>query len=357
MLNVWIYNGKNNINIINGKRTKNRIDGTYTRGKNLIPTCRFRIYPNNSGYNKLVEYSTLIRIFDDDGRERFGGRVVAVNPSLDSGGVFYKDVTCEGWMGYLNDSISYWYGLYDRTRAQVLLQLLNHHNSVVNEDKAIQFSYSGEERQYIDYNYFNIKTFEAITNEEMLSTGYTYEVVEDIDNNVRTLECVHTIDIADETIELGKNLESVNVQFNFEDICTRVIPTTKDGVGLGNISEGKMPYVDADDSAIEKFGIIMRVHDFEGVSNVDKLQAAAEAWIAQNSTVKACISLSAVDLFKLGMEKEEFDLYRFYKIICPQIGLNEYMELTQITTDLNDEWNKQLTFGEKKYKATQYRRI
>lgn len=353
MLNVWIYNGNNNVQI-NGKTTTNRVEGTYTRGKNLIPTCQFSIYPDNDGYGNLVEYVTLVRVLDDDGIEKFGGRIISIQPTFDASGVFCKSVTCEGWMGYLNDSISYWYGFYDKTRPQVLQQLLNHHNSLVGENKAIEFTPIGEETDKIDYDYFDVKTYEAITNEEMLSTGYTYEVVENLDKDTRELKYLHTVDASDTCIELGKNLENISVQNNFEDLCTRVIPKTKDGTGLNNAITGQLPYVDADESTIKKYGIIMKVHEFEGVSNTDKLQAAAKKWIVQNSIVKSSFSVSAVDLYKMGITKEAFELYKKYRVICLPIGLDEYMELTQITTDLNDEWNTQLTFGDKEYKATQY---
>lgn len=354
MYNVLISNG-DEVVVINRKRSNNRVDGTFTIGKNAIPTCQFNIYSNNDGFNKIRQYITLIRILDNDGKQVFGGRVVSVQFNIDSTGVACKTVICEGWMGYLNDSISYEYSLIDTTRSRTLQQLINHHNSTVNEEKEIQLKHFDIENSYIDYNYFNVKTLEAMMNEEMLASGYTYEVVEDMDKGILELEYIHPIEYSSATIELGKNIESINVQNNFDDLCTRVIPLTSDGVGLGNTSQGVPPYVDAEEAAIRKYGIIIKVHQFEGVSNPERLPNTAKVWLENNCVIKSTFSLTTLDLYKLGLTLQGFELYKKYRTICRPLNIDEYVELTQITRDINDESEVKLTFGDKKYKMSEYK--
>ena len=207
---------------------------------------------------------------------------------------------------------------------------------------------------YLDFHDPKKTTYEAMMGEEMLSTGNTYEVIED--NGVLKLDYWHQTELSSVEIELGKNLESLNIQNNFNELCTRVIPWTSEGVPLGDPIEHTSPYIDASASAIGRYGLIVKHHTFEGVTDVNKLPGAAKLWLEQNSVIKSSFSVSAVDLFELGLTDEKFDLYKIYHVLCEPLSIDEWIELTQLTQDLNDEWNVQLTFGEKSILATQYKR-
>lgn len=360
MLTVTINNGAN-AKVINGPRSKNRITGTLVTGKNLVPTLTFNIYPNNEGYSFIERWSTIVRAHDNDGKSYFGGRVIDYQLYFDSSGAFYKQVTCEGWMGYLNDSISYGYSLLGTTRPRVLQKLLESHNEEVGQEKEIVLAHFDLENTTLDYDedYFNKSTLEAMLNEEMTSDEepgrpYTYEVNEAQDGTLE-LEYFHSLISSDTVIELGKNLESINIQTNFDDLCTRVYPQTKDGNGMENVPAGKLPYVDASASAIERFGIIAKMHKFEKVSKTTKLAKAARRWLNQNEMIKYSFSISSFDLYEMDLTPEPFELYRQYRIKCQPLEIDEFIELTQITRDINDVWKVNLTFGDKGYKLTQFK--
>lgn len=69
----------------------------------------FTIYPNNPGYNKLLEWVSYIDVINTQkNKYLFRGRVITIQPHATSEGTFYKEVTCESQLAYLNDSIVTW---------------------------------------------------------------------------------------------------------------------------------------------------------------------------------------------------------------------------------------------------------
>ena len=72
---------------------------------NAIPSFSFSIYPNNAGYQLLTPFYTKVEVYDEKHRHiAFDGRVLVVEPSMDSSGLILKRVTCEGKLAYLNDT-------------------------------------------------------------------------------------------------------------------------------------------------------------------------------------------------------------------------------------------------------------
>ena len=352
MRDVFLFNNTKKSHI-NGKRTPNRIEGNYTESKNAIASCTFKIKPNNPGFNQLLEYITLVQIKNNDVPE-FLGRVILIIPKVDENGEICKEVTCESVLGFLKDSVAYTYNLEGYSRSQIVIKLIEHHNSHVEDKKAFsiidapQYDYSSLDYTWNkDYN-----TFEALTIEEMLLGGYFYRVSYDGNNSLKYLN--NDKDVSKTKIKLGLNMKSLAVTTNFDELVTRLYPYTSNGGSLLSPPEVTELYVDAG-TPINVYGVIAKSHTFENVTNVNQLKTLANEYLTKNSTMKQTVEVNCMDLAEYGITPEQFEVGKWYTIECKQLEYTDTLELTQLTRDINEPWNVQLTFGEKKYKATGYR--
>ena len=356
MYEVTIENLDRNFILIHSQRTDNRITGSFTKAKNQVPSFTFTIYPDNVGFNKIIHRKSQVRITDTrTGKQVFGGRVLLIQPCMDSSGIMYKQVTCEGWLGLLNDSINYLYdgnmdGSYINKVVEELLRYHNLQSSEENQIRLLDFTTNIALENYQPS--YDRNTLDALMDEQL--TDYlSYEVTETLDHQKishKYLECHASGAIGSETaIEVGLNMQSLSVTNNFDELCTICLPLTKDGIPMGTIGKDEVTVEDA--TAISNYGRIVKSHTFESIKKPEKLKNAAKNWLKKNSVITHTISVSALDLNCIGITPEEFDLYKTYSIICDELGINEALELTQITRDLNDPWNVQLVFGDRLYSA------
>lgn len=368
MYDVTLQN-KNSYITINSYNSKNRISGSYTKGKNQIPSFTFDIYQDNDGYKQIIEYSTLVRVedpkeTDDDKRQKFGGRVILVEPKISDSGIIYKTVTCEGWAGYLNDSINYLYAAIEGKTEDILLnkvvqQLLKWHNENTSTEAFIYIPTWTTNLTLDEYTPSYERTTWGALTDELMTNDLTYDVKEIIaGDNIRQRKMIVNQNInnnydSDTTIKLCLNMKSLSITNNFDDLCTRVIPLNKNGTPMGTVGQEAV-WVD-DETAISKYGIITKSHKFENISKTSKLKKNATKWLSKNSVIKRTVSVNALDLHGLGLTVDEFEIYHTYLIDCREIGLSERLELTQITRDINNTWDVQLTFGERLYSARKYK--
>lgn len=343
------------IKYINGRRTKNRIDGTITVGKNLVPSAIFNIYPDNEGYSIMHAYQTKIRIYTADGNKVFSGRVINVQPSLDTSGIFCKQITVEGVLGYLNDSIAPETVYPDHYRAQCIKYMVENHNLQVEEYKQFNTTVI-QEQILIDYRAKEKQTLEMMLDDSVTGADnstaqeYTYEAIETEENAKLTLEYVHPVTNANEKIEFRRNLKSIDIQVNYSDLCTRVIPLNSDGYAAYDSWEGNSNVVDAPSSVTAKFGIIAKYHKFENFTKRgSSLISKGRTWLNKQQTIVKSFSIDAVNLYSIGLDAADFSLYKKYRTICEPLGIDEWVECIQITRNLNDPADVKLTFGERKY--------
>lgn len=358
MYTVFLKNG-NTKTYINGKNTVNRIEGTLTEGKALIPSLEFTIYYDNDGYDKLIPYATKIYAEDDDGMVFFG-RVISVSPSMDSNGIFCKEVVAESFLGYFKDSIYvYTQDLQDNCIDGFIKIYVDNHNDMMADypDKQINFTAyitqdTIEGREYD----ISISTWEKLIAEDL---GYGYQISEDSNGDLHLGTHVDE-SVSTTYIELGKNLESLSVTDNFDNLCTRVVPLNKDGYSWVDPSLGpwEAPWIDTtSQTALNTYGIVMKAVKFEEISSKSesRLKRYGRKYLQSNEQITRNFKINAIDLYRLGYSPESFQLFRKYRIKCEPLNCDETLQLTKITRDINDEYNTTLEFGDLSYRNSKYK--
>lgn len=341
--------------------------------KNAISSCDFTIYPNNDGYDNLNAYTTKVSVYNTK-RQRydFVGRIIQITPCMDNDGSVYKTVVCESRLGYLCDTIQpfaevrQYEGDENRNGLQEFIDLLlSNHNAQVDADHKIYrgnidlVTYESSEGVYKGLNYET--TWECLTSKIVDVFGGEIQL--------RETDGILYLDYADElgttrstTIELGKNMESVQRAIDCTSIITRLIPLgakltvqvvdedgnvteteTEDRLTIDSVNDGVL-YVE-DETAVGLYGYIYRTVIFDDVTDPTNLKTKGTSFLAENNTLLESNTIASLDLSMLGLDMDDFRLYDRYPCRNELVGLYATLEIIKKTTDVIEPYSSTFEMG------------
>lgn len=333
-------------------------EGSIIDAVNSISSFSFTIYPNNAGYDSINAYTTLVKVRNTKkSRDEFIGRVLQVNPEMDSDGMMFKTVICEDRLGYLQDSVQpfkatqHYDGDANRSGLEEFIDvLLENHNSQVETYKKIYrgtvtvnpFVTSDEVTKGLNWE----TTFDAIKSKLIGSFGGYIRLRES--EGLLYLDYLATVGETRSTvIKIGKNMQSVSKEIDPSAIITRLIPlgaklTTTDENGNEVQSEARLTIESVNDnknyieseSYAETFGIKYGTVIFENVTEPANLLAKGTAWLTANNSLIVSHNVEALDLSLLGLDIDDFVLYDSYKVENLAIGVNDVLQIVKKTTDI-----------------------
>lgn len=351
------------------------VNAQISREKSAIDSLTFDIYPNNPGWGKIKAFSTLVEVTKaDTGAVEFYGRVLQPVPSMDSGGVTSYNVTCEGPMGFLADSMQEYkaeqhYGDTDtQSGLQVFIaQLLSAHNAKVEEYKRVYtgnitlqtFETSGGVTKAVD----RASTWDNISEKLLGSFGGEMRVRRGSDG-LLYLDYAEKLGTTRSTaIELGRNMIDAEMAPDPSAVITRFYPygakiketvededgnetevETEERVDISSVNGGKK-YID-DTVAIQHYGIVEGFQEFDDITQPANLLTRAREWLGENNAFPVSTKITAVDLSQLGLDYDDFSLYDIYPVRNELIGLDDELEIVRQTIDVNDPSASSFEFGE-----------
>lgn len=352
--------------VIQGKADPNAhiSGGKLTEYVNEVPTFEFCIYPNNPGYSTLENMLTTVTVYDRKaGEDTFKGRVYSISDVMTADGVVCKNVSCEGELAYLNDTIqpSLSYGSGVMLGAAVNA-ILNTHNTRVGDDaRRIQFYGGGNvglpEAFAEDY----ISSFDAVK-ELCEMCGWEFRIV--YANGVRYLELAKQFGERSGTeIALSVNLKALQRDTAVKDIVTRYYALgVNEAGGYFDLKASSVHSEYLTNSALEaKYGIIeaakiytdITVKDSQGIpAGAARLYRAAKRDYGQMVGMLTSFSLDAVDLALINGSYESLKMYDTYRVITKLQGIDDEVRITGRTLMLDNPQNPTLTFGQKQTTLT-----
>lgn len=342
--------------------------------KNAISSCDFTIYPNNVGYESLNVYTTKVSVYNTKKqRYDFVGRIIQITPCMDNDGSVYKTVVCESQLGYLCDTIQpyaetrQYEGDDTRNGLQEFIDvLLDNHNAQVDSAHRIYrgnvsvVTYESSEGVYKGLNYET--TWECF--KEKIIDVFGGEI------QLRETDGVLYLDYADElgttrstTIELGKNMESVQREIDCTSIITRLIPLgaklteqivdedgnvteereTEQRLTIASVNDG-VEYIE-DETAVGLYGYIYRTVIFDDVTDPTNLKTKGTSYLAENNTLTESNTIASLDLSMLGMDIDDFRLYDKYPCRNELVGLYATLEIIKKTTDVIEPYSSTFEMG------------
>lgn len=354
------YNGTQKV--IHGRVDPNaRIKGgKLTEQENTIPIFSFTIYPNNPGFNMMMEMLTDIVVYDRKADEIiFAGRVYSISNVMTDSGVVYKRVTCEGDLAVLCDT---WqpprtYTSQPTPMTTVMDDIITTHNSKVDSSRQVQDNVVGAVPPY-EGEY--ITTFEMVKQVcEVSKSAFWMERVNGAKRlYVRPREVL--VELSDTEIVLGKNLRSLQQNIEAKDIVTRFTPlgaanpTNGNRLTAGYISDPDLEDIYGVVEAVKIYDIApTNWQDTTAVNNArSELYTEGEKDMKKMTATLTSFSIKALDLSLINGGYDSLKLFTKYRVRNRLQGINEELELTGRVLELDEPQNPTLTFGQKQTTLT-----
>lgn len=329
------------------------ISGSINHGINTIDNFTFKIATNNIGYNKLNALTTLVEVLNiKNNNLEFKGRVLLPVESMDSNGIFLKNVTCESELGYLMDSSTV-YGEYHNISVRDFLKvIIDNHNSQVDEEKKFEIGnvtvVDNNDSLYRCLGY--VKTFEAIKDKLIDRLGGELQIR--YENGIRYLDYLESIgEVKSTEIRLAKNLQSIELEKDPTSIISRLLPLgnkledSEERLTIESVNNGNK-YID-DIEAIEEFGVIVDSVTWDDVTQVSNLLKKGQEYLKENNRIKKKYKVTALDLSTIGLDFDSFEVGNSYPVINPLMNINENLKIIEKTIDIYNPQSSTLGIGDK----------
>ena len=266
----------------------------------------FSIYPTHPEVKSIISLVTIVKVYKTDYRTyekwMFSGRVISNESDIYNNG----RVKCEGILAYLIDSIVYPYE-YQGTPADYVRQMINSHNSQVDQNK--QFALRTLDLSDVDTNNNivrankNYPTTMQEMKDKVISLLNAYVSAEEVGGKLY-IDCSQSImHYNKQDIRLGENIIDLTKTQNAGSIRTIMI-----GIGAED-KEGNRPAVTVENSsAIAKFGRIVGTVEFDNVTTLAQLEKKTKAYLDSIITEANTIEVRAMDLSMTNTEIESIEL-------------------------------------------------
>lgn len=332
------------------------LKGTIKQGINCIDSFSFEILPNNIGFNKIHDFTTMISVVNTKRSiYEFQGRVLCSSPSMSDTGLISKSVICESFLGFLQDAEQDY--VYERnwTPTELLTHLLNVHNDSLSDEPYKQFKvgtvfsnkniYIGIQREST-WECINKKIIEKIGGEIQLrieDDGMYIDIVEERGSRKTT------------EIALGKNMKSITKENDPSSYITRLIPLgakitdengneTEERVDISSVNDG-LRYIQ-DDNAIQRYGLHIKHVYWDDVHDAAILKTKSINFLSENNKVLQKYSITAVDLALLGIEYEYIDVGNYYPVKNHLINVDDTLRVINKTIDIVNETSSSFEIGD-----------
>ena len=335
------------------------LSGKFTGEVNSIPSFDFTISPFNPCYDNFADRVSIVTVVNTKTTEtEFEGPVLLSEKQMTSSGKVYKSVTCEGYLGYLCDSIQPYHHYEGYTVVEFVTALLDQHNALVSEEKRIYLGscdFSGDNT--------NSKTTAYRTTLEELKVNLVERIGGEI--RIRKVEGRLVLDFLTQygsnsstVVELADNLISLDVKTDATSIITRLIPLgaqlapdeSAERLDISAVNNGKI-YID-DAAAMAKYGVIVGKVEFDDITLPANLLTAAQDYLTNNNRVQKAYKSQVLDLSPLYDSYENFREGNTYRFRNRLLGLDEDLRLIRRTVDIYKPHKPTVEIGDRSERIT-----
>lgn len=354
---------------IHGKKQKLK-SGSVVKGINAIDSFSFAMMPDNKGFNRVADLKALVTVYNTNKkRYEFYGRVIHSQNDMDANGMITKECTCESYLGFLCDSQQKYVVEQNWTVQGLLEHIINTHNAKVEDYKKFTIGEvtvtDPNDNLYIGIQREN--TWKTI--EEKLIKTLGGEIRFRVVDGVNYLDYLTEIGGTKATpIKLSHNMQKITQEKDPTAYITRLIPygckltkteTTTDEEGnevineveteerldITSVNDG-VEYIE-DTTALEAFGIIEGIIEFDDVTEASNLKRKGEEWLIANNKVLVKYSITALDLSLIGLDIDDFDVCNRHPVENALLGIDDTVRIIKKTIDVvNDNTSSSIEAGD-----------
>jgi phage minor structural protein len=329
--------------------------GSITLETNKSGLFSFSIYPDHFYYDNFIKLKTIITVYKR-GKIVFRGRIL--NDVTDYWN--NKVITCEGELGFLQDSIIRPFD-FSGTPDELFRKFILEHNSQVDEFKRFKIGKVTvfDPNNYIARSNSAYESSLSNLNSRLIGDslgGYFY-----ITHGVDGTEITPTINYLDDftkvssqPIEFGVNLKTFTKNVKAESLCTAVIPLGKeidDGddktdnkrLTIASVNDGK-DFIYSEE-AVAIYGWIYRTVTFDDVTDASNLKTKGEKYLSDNAKQHITIELTAIDLHLLNPEIESINVCEYVRALSKPHNFDVVMLCNKQTMDILNPNNDSYVLG------------
>lgn len=317
---------------------------------NKAGSFSFKMPPQHPQYYLPQQMLSCIQVFQDS-EEVFSGRITGCK--ID----FYnrKQITCEGQLAYLNDSIQRPAEYHDVTVRGYLETLIAEHNKQVSKDKQFKVGIvtvtDGNDSLY---RYTNYNSTMKEIKEDLVDDLGGYLRVRNV-NGTAYLDYIEDYEnISKQSIEFGENLLDFSRNTDVTDIATVFIPlgakleespiaALEQRLTIESVNGGSDSLVNSE--AVKKFGYISKTITWDDVTTPQMLLYKANKYIADYQWDSMTLEVNAVDMHWTDADVEQFKLGDKIKVHSSLHGLDRYFPLSKMSIQLNSLSSSKFTLG------------
>lgn len=333
--------------------------GQFAEEVNRIPSFNFTVLPSNPCYSQgLNDRRTFVEVLNTKTNEaEFEGVLLHSGKKMTNAGKVYRSCVCEGFLGFLCDSVQPYFHYENYTVVEFLTALLENHNAQVSEDKRIYLGscdFSSDNTNSKTTAYRN--TLEEIKINLIDRIGGEVRIRK-IDGRLVLDFLTHYGVKCGTAIELAKNIRSLEVSSDSTNIVTRLIPLgcqlndeTAERLTIASVNEGKM-YVD-DEAAVEKYGIIAGTAEFDDITLPENLKKAGREYLVNNNRVKKAFAAQVLDLSLIDPSQQSIRAGNTYRFRNSLVALDEDLRVMKRTVDIYKPYKPDVEIGDKAERIT-----
>lgn len=362
---VKLINGINET-VIHGNIEK-ITNGKIKEEINAIPSFSFSIYPNNAGYQLLTPFYTKVEVYDEKHQHiAFDGRVLVVEPSMDSSGLILKRVTCEGKLAYLNDTVQEYCVPTNWTTKGLLQQILKVHNARVDVSKVINLgnvqAVDANDNIYVGIQYDS--SWKTLVEKLVKKSGGEFQF-RNVNGSLYLDYLKQTGEEKNTAIVLAKNMQSITQKIDSSSLITRLYPygakikakdesgnekETEERLSISSVNGGK-PYVE-DAEYLSRYGVVETTQFWDDVNSLEILKSKGVAWLKENNRITVSYEIDAFDLSLIDVDSDELTVGNIYPVRNELLNIDEKLRVISRTIDVIEPHKTTLEFGSKKQTLT-----
>lgn len=330
--------------------------GTLTEEAGSTPSLVCTVTPQNACFDAFRDRRTTVTLTNTQtGEAEFEGYVLKAQKQMTAAGKLYRRVTCEGFQGYLCDTVQMYHTYEDTPVSQFLQALLTSHNAQSEPRKHIYLGMVNVTGNLNSRTTAYRSTWGEIKENLLDRLGGEIRIRRGQDGRLYLdyMDAIQQDGTSDIIIELAQNLRSLSVETDTANIVTRLIPlgyqpnadTAERLTVEGAVIDGQtvtVPYID-DAGAIAKYGVIVGTVTFDNITVKENLYQRGREYLAENNRVKRHYAASVLDISGKGRIRCG-NTYRFRNAL---LDLDEYLRLLRRRVDLLKPYTPEVEIGDK----------
>lgn len=309
----------------------------------------FSIYPEHFYYDKFIKMKTIIKVTRSD-EIIFRGRIL--NDITDY--FNNKVITCEGELGFLNDSIIRPFS-FQGLPENLFKKFIEEHNSQVDDFKKFKIGAC----TVIDPNNYIIRensAYEtALSNMSSRLTngslGGYFVITHENNEDTPTINYLADYSMKDsQVVEFGSNLKNYTKTVKAENMTTAIIPLgatiddeSEKRLTIESVNEGK-DYI-CDEQAVKDYGLIFKTVEWDDITQAENLLKKAKEYLSNVINQDVTIELTAIDLHLLNNNIKAFNLGDYIRVISEPHKVDTTMLCSKQTVDLLNPDNDSIILG------------